>query len=234
MRGCLCGLLLAALIASGCAGRLDGANVELDGSRDAENASDGATSVDAGAERDAMLPADASATLDAISTIEAGSSEDASAAPRDASEPDDAPIDAAPAADAASTTCGVSIEREELMLTNAARAANGLVALTCDPTLTSVARAHGEDMCNRRYFDHVNPEGMNWDARARAAGWRGSTSGENIAAGYATATEVHDGWMTSPPHRANILFAPFRRVGIGYVSCDDGEWPTYWTQVFSD
>ena len=42
--------------------------------------------------------------------------------------------------------------------------------------------------------------------------WSG---GENIAWGYATATEVLGGWVSSPGHKANLLDERWTHVGYG-------------------
>ena len=39
--------------------------------------------------------------------------------------------------------------------------------------------------------------------------------GENVAQGYASGTAVTAGWMSSPGHRANLLNAEFRLIGVG-------------------
>ena len=55
-----------------------------------------------------------------------------------------------------------------LALVNVQRAAAGCGALTADPALAALARAHSADMRDRHFFDHVNPDGL--DPFQRAAG----------------------------------------------------------------
>lgn len=56
-------------------------------------------------------------------------------------------------------------------------------------------------------------------------------AGENVAGGFATGSSVvYDGWMKSPPHRANILSPHYRLMVVGAVRSDDGKW--YVSQVF--
>jgi uncharacterized protein YkwD len=107
-------------------------------------------------------------------------------------------------------------------LLNAQRAANGLPALHRNGRLAAAARSHSGDMARRHYFDHVSPTGSTLGSRIRAAGYaRGARSwsgGETIA--YATGEAATPAaivalWMSSPPHRAEILDAGFRQVGIG-------------------
>ena len=140
--------------------------------------------------------------------------------------------DPTPTPDTTSGSCGNALESEQFQFLNADRVANGLSALTCHTGVGQVARAHSQDMSDRNYFDHVNPEGEQpWDRleRGGVSGW--SSVGENIAYGYPTAEEVQEGWMGSPGHRANILDGGFTHVGIGAVTDPSGQ--IYWTQVFA-
>jgi uncharacterized protein YkwD len=127
--------------------------------------------------------------------------------------------------------CGQGLEAQNVVLTNGARSQGGLGELACDDLLTQVARAHSQDMCDRRFFSHTNPNREEpWD-RVRAAGGNFGFAGENIAMGYATAERTHTGWMNSPGHRRNILNRSYRRIGVGFADCNGGN---YWTQVFTD
>ena len=111
------------------------------------------------------------------------------------------------------------------------RAQYGLGALACALTGSKAARAHSQDMCSSGFFDHTNLKGQQpWD-RLQAAGASFGAAGENIAMGYGTAAQVHQGWMNSSGHRENMLSPGWSRVGIGYVACG-GE--PYWTEVFMD
>ncbi|MHC4600474.1 MAG: IPT/TIG domain-containing protein [Planctomycetota bacterium] len=121
-------------------------------------------------------------------------------------------------------------EYNVLLLVNQERAARGLDPLVANGILTQAARDHSQDMIDRDFFDHVNPDGLApWD-RAMALGYPSSFVGENIAAGYATPQAVMDAWMNSPGHRANILDPNFTEIGIGRR--DGGSMGAYWTQVF--
>jgi len=127
-------------------------------------------------------------------------------------------------------TCGTMMESEEFRLTNQARAESGRPALECDEGLIEVARDHSEDMARRGFFSHTNPDGEQpWD-RMRRAGISFRTAGENIAYGYSSAAAVHNGWMNSSGHRANILSGNYTHIGVGLF--DDGG-TLYWTQVFA-
>lgn len=109
-----------------------------------------------------------------------------------------------------------SIAAELLMLHNQERATAGLPALTVDAEAERAAKAHAEDMLGRNYFDHVTPEGWDPDDRLRMTGATGYLGfGENILIGSSNARAMHDAWMASAGHRANILNPQFTHVGFG-------------------
>lgn len=166
-------------------------------------------------ESDAQLEADAN---DADARDEA-----------DSIDAEEEPEETGPGADI--TDCLVPITKEELRLTNEARQEAGLGELTCDLGLTRSATLHARDMCENDYFSHDSIDGRNLEDRVNETGVSWQMIGENIAAGQASALQVHEGWMNSPGHRENILTAGFGRIGIGYVRCDTGP---YWVQNFAD
>ena len=90
---------------------------------------------------------------------------------------------------------------------------------------------HGESMFQRGFFAHVDLDGATPFDRMRRGGVRFSGAGENLA--LAPTVEVaHEGLMNSPGHRANILNARFRRIGIGAAS--GGMHGRMFTQNFAD
>ncbi|NGO43734.1 CAP domain-containing protein [Streptomyces ureilyticus] len=117
-----------------------------------------------------------------------------------------------------------------IALTNAERASAGLPPLAPDPLLTMAAQAHSADMVARAFYSHTSPDGSEPWHRAAAAGSTRRTIGENIACGQRSPSEVVQGWMNSPGHRANILKPAFTHIGIGFAG--GGAAGTYWTQLF--
>jgi uncharacterized protein YkwD len=113
-----------------------------------------------------------------------------------------------------------------LTLVNQARADAGCGALTTDPALAAVARAHSADMRDRGYFSHTTPEGLSPFDRARAAGV-GYARAENIAQGQPDAAAVVQAWMNSAGHRANILDCSLAKLGVA-----EGSGGPWWTQLF--
>lgn len=125
-------------------------------------------------------------------------------------------------------------ERQVLDYTNQIREQQGCGPLRLDTALVKAAGKQASDMVRRHYMDHTNPDGQDPGDRMAAAGYRGSSWGENIAAGYDSAQKVVAAWMQSDGHRKNILNCRFTSIGIGYdpgqVKPDWG--PGSWVQDF--
>jgi uncharacterized protein YkwD len=119
---------------------------------------------------------------------------------------------------AATAVSGAVVEPEQaeprlLDLLNRARAAAGVAPLRVDAELRTLAQAHTEDMVSHEFVSHVSPNTGSPQDRARRAGLLISAFGENVATA-ATPEVVHEGLMSSPGHRANMLRAEFTHVGI--------------------
>jgi len=125
-----------------------------------------------------------------------------------------------------------ALEAEVIVLTNQERAANSLHPLSYDANLATSARGHATDMAVQEYFNHVSLDGRTFSQRVTAAGYVYNSAGENIAAGYRTATLVVTAWMNSPGHRANILNTTFCDIGIGYAYEASSRYNEYWVQNF--
>jgi uncharacterized protein YkwD len=123
---------------------------------------------------------------------------------------------------------GSTVENEVVRLTNAERAKAGCGALKHNARLHTAATGHSADMSAQNYFDHTSKDGRSFADRIKAAGYRFTAAGENIAKGYRTAQAVVTGWMNSPGHRANILNCAYTDIGVGYVAAGG----PYWTQDF--
>jgi len=104
-----------------------------------------------------------------------------------------------------------------LCLLNQERRRYGLAPLHASEPLARIARGHSLAMVRGHFFAHgaflgrIQSSGFLSGARSWAAG-------ENIAWGggrLSTPAAIVDGWMHSPPHRANILNGGFRWIGVG-------------------
>jgi uncharacterized protein YkwD len=114
--------------------------------------------------------------------------------------------------------------RATACLIDAQRGAHGLRALRTNARLARAARRHSRQMVARRYFDHTDPGGVGPAARIAATGYLAGAHawaiGETIAWGtgpFATPAAIVRDWMRSPPHRATILDAVLRDVGVGFA-----------------
>lgn len=131
-----------------------------------------------------------------------------------------------------SVGCSPSIFESQLIdLINAYRSSQGRATLNQSCTLIQVARAHSQDMRDRDFFDHVNPDGLDPADRVTNAGYNWNALGENIGCGQSTPQVMFDRWKSSPPHDANMLGTNFTEIGVGYVA--GGSCGHYWTAVFA-
>jgi len=136
---------------------------------------------------------------------------------------------AAPLADRA------GVRRIALATVNEVRREHGREPVAGEARLDAAAQRHAEDMLRREYYDHASPEGETARARARRAGYRGRSLGENIAKGLFTPDEVVRRWMDSSGHRRNILKRGFSEMGLGvaYGVNSADEFEVVWVQVFA-
>lgn len=105
-------------------------------------------------------------------------------------------------------------EAEALALVNADRRAAGLPALKVNTALVALARDYADDMSTRGFVGHYNPEGESPFDRMGRYGVTYAFAGENLAA-HRSVAEAQRLLMASESHRANILSADYREVGIG-------------------
>jgi hypothetical protein len=104
---------------------------------------------------------------------------------------------------------------------NAARRSAGRPALSYRSDLASVANRHSQRMASKNSLYH-NP-----NLGGAVRNWR--AVGENVGRGGDVAS-LHQAFMNSPSHRANILDRDFTEVGVGVVV--DGNGIMWVTEVF--
>lgn len=89
--------------------------------------------------------------------------------------------------------------------------------------LLDAAGDHSQDMLDRDFFSHTNPDGQSPFDRMREAGYVYTTAGENLSWTGTTGTldrdgaifAHHEGLFESPSHRVNFLGPSFREIGTG-------------------
>ena len=118
-------------------------------------------------------------------------------------------------------------EEEVVRLVNVERAKYGLSPLETDWQLSRVARYKSQDMKDKNYFSHTSPTYGTPFQMMKSFGITYRYAGENIAKGQKTPQAVVTAWMNSSGHRANILNANYKKIGVGYVANGN-----YWTQMF--
>src|SRR3954451_20756853 len=106
---------------------------------------------------------------------------------------------------------------------NAARAQQGLRPLNWDTRLSAAAQWTANDMAARHYVAHVTPGGVDLARRVDTSSYSPPADvpwslAENLGWGttaLSTPQAIVAGWMSSAPHRANILDADLEDVGVG-------------------
>jgi len=150
------------------------------------------------------------------------------------------------------------LEKKIHNLINGERKKRGLSELEWSESLNRIARRYSQDMAERNFFSHNDPEGRCFTDRYQEEGYPckikvGNTTclgAENIAQDnlyrsilYRNGVPSYDwntedeiaasivkGWMNSKAHRENILTPYFKHQGIGLSISDDGK--VYVTQNF--
>ena len=118
-------------------------------------------------------------------------------------------------------------------LLNGARVNNGMAPLQQHSTLIGLARWRSQDMLNRNYFSHTIPgcgcsvyayydsNGVNYVWGGENIGWNsGLADGDSPVA-------VHNAFMNSAGHRANVLNGSFTHGGVGGAAADNAPFLGY-------
>lgn len=104
-----------------------------------------------------------------------------------------------------------------VQMANQARAEAGAGPLKWDPALALAARQHCLLMAADGSISHQYPGEPDVSMRAAQAGAHFSMIEENVALA-STPAEIHDAWMNSPGHRANLLNPKVDHVGVALVA----------------
>jgi uncharacterized protein YkwD len=118
------------------------------------------------------------------------------------------------------------------LLTNRERVRASLTPLRRNAELARIAQLQAEQMAAAGKLAHEVP-GSRYPtlaSRMKLIGYQYRAVGENVAEGYTSGAALMAGWMTSAPHRANILSARFTETGVGMARSKSGR--TYTAQVF--
>jgi uncharacterized protein YkwD len=127
-------------------------------------------------------------------------------------------------------------EKALVKLLNDTREKEKLSRLEVNPLLCKVARQHTQNMAKHEKMSHVL-DGKGVAARVSDAGYDYRKVAENLAqaAGDADSpapppADIHDHWMKSKSHRANIVEPKFTEVGVSMGRSKKGTY--FYTMVF--
>lgn len=129
-------------------------------------------------------------------------------------------------------------------LMNGARVNNGRRAVQQHSTLVSLARWRSKDQVDRNYFSHTilgtGYDVYHWyDLNGLSYSWAGENIGWNSGASDTDSpVMIHEGFMNSPGHRANVLDPSFTHGGVGAYGKDGVNFlgklrnPRFYTELF--
>ncbi len=148
---------------------------------------------------------------------------------------------AGPLTASATITLELSYQEAFLLLINAFRsqpqtcagqAMPAVAPVSLNANLNISAQRHSQDMADNNYFSHTGQNGSTWSTRNTAAGYTGTSVGENIAAGSETPQNAFDNWRGSTSgHCQFMMSANINEIGIGYGQNVTSQWTHYWTLV---
>jgi uncharacterized protein YkwD len=113
---------------------------------------------------------------------------------------------------------------------SAFRQAHKLPAVTSDSKLAAVALVQAQAMSASGKVSHD----VAGSFTTRVAKLRRSKAAENVAAGFLTFPETLKQWQDSPGHRANLLMAGARKVGVASVANPKSPYRMFWAMVIAD
>ena len=120
------------------------------------------------------------------------------------------------------------LESGVLAQLNTIRAQHGLVPLKLNPRLTASAAEHSSEMAADGYFEHTSADGTAFWKRIDhwypQSGYHYWSVGENLlwSSPQVDPAGALKLWMDSPEHRANILTARWREIGVSALHFADG------------
>lgn len=127
-----------------------------------------------------------------------------------------------------------SFESDLVAQINQFRAGKGLATLRVSDTLTNAAKWMAVDMAAKDYFSHTSSDGRTPTRRMADAGYPAYTTwtGEDLAAGYTSASQVLQGWIASSAHYAVLVNPAYRSIGVGRAYGSGSTYGWYWTADF--
>ena len=104
---------------------------------------------------------------------------------------------------AAQTTILLPNQNEALV--NTSRTDNSLTPLISSTNLRQSACNKAQDIVDRNYWSHNEPDGTTPWHFITEAGYSYTKAGENLAKDFTSPEDTVKGWLNSPTHKANII-----------------------------
>lgn len=102
--------------------------------------------------------------------------------------------------------------------TNIYRKSQGIEPLSSNPSLMKAAQSIANDLEQKRYFSHQDPQGkMHWGF-IKDSGYTYKYAGENLARNFPDATSTMAAWEASPTHNANLISSHFSDTGVAVLN----------------
>lgn len=111
-------------------------------------------------------------------------------------------------------------ERELLQATNKIRGKYNAGSVTPNPVLMNLARNYVRLVAEKNELNHKI--GGDISKRLARVGYFQQRSGENLAAGPISPTDVVYAWLGSEHHKKNLLDSRFTEIGIGIYRAPNG------------
>jgi len=132
----------------------------------------------------------------------------------------------------ARTSDAQALEAETIRLVNVVRRDKGLAPVRAAAGLERSAQGHACDIAARQTTSHVSANGGTLKTRLNRSGYRPRVASENTGRGFTSPAQAVHWWMTSPPHRANILMASVREIGVGLAVSEAPDTRLHWVVNF--
>jgi uncharacterized protein YkwD len=111
-------------------------------------------------------------------------------------------------------------ERELLQATNKIRGKYNVDSVEPNPILMDLARSYVKRIAEKNDLNH-NIDGS-ISKRLKRVGYLYQRSGENLAAGPLSPTDIVYAWLGSEHHKKNLLDSRFTEIGIGIYRAPNG------------
>ena len=109
-------------------------------------------------------------------------------------------------------------EQAIINYTNQIRNEAGLSELEVDNRLMQSALYKAQDMADKGYFAHTNPDGHRMSYWINGLDYHYTLAGENLAKGFTSVDSMLQAWVDSPTHYRNLVETEFTDIGVGVAA----------------